>query len=98
MSKYCHDDSIHNCLIECEECPAYYDDKLDNYLITEKDFRDSIEEKIRADERKKVLEEIKHKAQSLICPEYDERYEFFNDGVQLVLDIIEDYEKKINLR
>lgn len=59
MTKYCHDDTIHNCLIECEKCSAYYDDEqLDNYLVTEKDCEDFIEEKIRADERKKTLDEV----------------------------------------
>lgn len=61
MSKYCHDDSIRYCIMKCEECSAYYDDEeADNCSITEKDQEDFDEGKIRADERRKFAEEIKH--------------------------------------
>lgn len=64
--------------------------------ISQAAFED-IQDEIRADERQKILQDIKCEAQKFIHPEYDERDEFFNYGVEAVLDIIDDY-GETNLR
>lgn len=85
MSKYCHDDGIHMCLVECEGCSAYYDDKeSENYLVTEKDQKNFIEEVIRADERKKVLEEIEELYRDWLYFEYGKKADTDNLAIRVI--------------
>lgn len=77
-------------LLHCadKECLSYSHYELDGCVAEE--YRTAINQAL-ADERQKILHDITCKAQKFIHPEYDERDEFFNRGIEFVLDIIDDY-------